>query len=87
MATQTGSIDLTATNAVKLFADAGFTTAGETYATKSELTLEADGIRTSVSETYATQTSLNSEITKRKAAYGTCATAAWRRTPSPPRRW
>lgn len=55
MATQTGSIDLEATNAAKLYAEAGFTSAAETYATKSELTVAADSITSDVSSTYATK--------------------------------
>lgn len=55
MATQTGSIDLAASNAVKLYADAGFSSAASTYATKSELTVEAGAIRSEVSSTYATK--------------------------------
>lgn len=56
MATQTGSIDLEATNAAKLYAEAGFTNAAQTYATKSELTVSANQIRGEVAETYATKT-------------------------------
>ena len=55
MATQTGSIDLEATNAAKLYAEAGFTNAAQTYATKSELTVSANQIRGEVAETYATK--------------------------------
>jgi len=44
MATQTGSIDLTASNGVKLMAEAGFTNAERTYATKSALDVQADRI-------------------------------------------
>lgn len=44
MATQTGSIDLTATNGVKLMAEAGFESIEENYATKAELDVQADRI-------------------------------------------
>lgn len=44
MATQTGSIDLTASNGVKLMAEAGFDSAERTYATKSALGVQADRI-------------------------------------------
>lgn len=44
MASQTGSIDLTASNGVKLMAEAGFTNAESTYATKSALGVQADRI-------------------------------------------
>lgn len=50
MATQTGSIDLTATNGVKLFAAAGFKTAEKTYATKSELEVASDAIELRVTK-------------------------------------
>ena len=42
--TQTGSIDLTATNGVHLYAKAGFETAAETYATQADLEVQADRI-------------------------------------------
>lgn len=44
MATQTGSIDLTASNGVKLMAEAGFESIEENYATKAELSVQADRI-------------------------------------------
>lgn len=44
MATQTGSIDLTASNGVKLMAEAGFESIEENYATKGELDVQADRI-------------------------------------------
>lgn len=44
MATQTGSIDLTASNGVKLMAEAGFESIEENYATKAELDVQADRI-------------------------------------------
>lgn len=69
MATQTGSIDLTASNGVKLYAEAGFTNAEQTYSTKTELTATADGIRSEVSETYATQSYVTSEITQTTGAF------------------
>ena len=52
MATQTGSIDLAATNAVHLYAEAGFSNAEQTYATKSELevTNEAVALRATKTE-------------------------------------
>lgn len=49
MATQTGSIDLTATNGVKLFAAAGFESAAETYEAKSDFQVAVDGITSRVS--------------------------------------
>lgn len=54
MATQTGSIDLTSTNAVKLYAEAGFENAEQTYATKGELevTNEAVALRATKEEAY-----------------------------------
>ena len=69
MATQTGSIDLTATNGVKLYAAAGFASAGETYATKSELKTTADGITSTVESTYAAKAD-------QRAWYAECPTAA-----------
>lgn len=69
MATQTGSIDLTASNGVKLYAEAGFTNAEQTYSTKTELTAMADGIRSEVSETYATQSYVTSEIAQTSTAF------------------
>lgn len=50
MPTQTGYIDLTSTNAVKLYAQAGFENAERLYATKSELTVAANEIRADVAE-------------------------------------
>lgn len=44
MATQTGSIDLTASNGVKLMAEAGFESIEKNYATKAELDVQADRI-------------------------------------------
>ena len=44
MATQTGSIDLTASNSVKLAAEAGWQSDLEDYATKAELSVQADRI-------------------------------------------
>lgn len=44
MASQTGSIDLTASNGVKLMAEAGFENIEENYATKGELDVQADRI-------------------------------------------
>ncbi len=44
MASQTGSIDLTASNGVKLMAEAGFESIEENYATKAELDVQADRI-------------------------------------------
>lgn len=44
MATQTGSIDLTASNSVKLAAEAGWQSDLENYATKAELDVQADRI-------------------------------------------
>ena len=69
MATQTGSIDLAASNGVKLYAEAGFTNAEQTYSTKTELTVMADGIRSEVSETYATQSYVTSEIAQTSTAF------------------
>ena len=62
MATQTGSIDLEATNAAKLYAEAGFTNAAQTYATKSELTVSANNIKSEVAETYATKSEAALEL-------------------------
>lgn len=50
MASQTGSIDLTASNGVKLMAEAGFTNAARNYATKTELNVAAQGISADVTE-------------------------------------
>ena len=44
MATQTGSIDLAATNGVKLYAKGGFDSIEQNYATKAELDVQADRI-------------------------------------------
>ena len=44
MASQTGSIDLTASNGVKLMAEAGFENIEGNYATKAELDVQADRI-------------------------------------------
>lgn len=55
MATQTGSIDLTATNSVKLFAAAGFKTAEQTYATKGELEVTNDAVALRATKTEASQ--------------------------------
>lgn len=60
MATQTGSIDLTASNAVKLAAEASVDNKLTNYATHAELTVSADNIRSEVSETYATKGTVNS---------------------------
>ena len=53
MATQTGSIDLTATNGVHLYAKGGFETAAETYATQADLDIQADRIGMVVANTDA----------------------------------
>jgi len=50
MATQTGSIDLTASNSVKLMAEAGFESVEENYYTKAELDVTVQGINTEVSK-------------------------------------
>lgn len=50
MASQTGSIDLTASNGVKLMAEAGFSSAARNYATKTELNVAAQGISADVTE-------------------------------------
>lgn len=55
MATQTGSIDLTATNGVKLFAEAGFDSAEQTYATKGELSVTNDAVALRATKTEAYQ--------------------------------
>lgn len=49
MATQTGSIDLTASNAVKLAAEAGWQSDLDDYYTKSEIDVTVDGINSTVS--------------------------------------
>ena len=69
MATQTGSIDLSVTNAVHLTAQAEWASDLESYATKSDLQVSADGIRSEVSETYATQSYVTSEITQTTGAF------------------
>lgn len=50
MATQTGSIDFTTSNSVKLMAEAGFENVDENYYTKAELDLTVQGINTEVSK-------------------------------------
>lgn len=50
MATQTGSIDLTATNAVKLYAEAGFTNIGENYYSKADFDVAPNEIIARVGE-------------------------------------
>lgn len=55
MATQTGSIDLTASNAVKLAAEASVDNKLTNYATHAELTVSANNIKSEVAETYATK--------------------------------
>lgn len=54
MATQTGSIDLKASNQVQFYAKAGFESAEQTYATQSALTVQADRIGMVVQNTDAT---------------------------------
>ena len=48
--TQMGSIDFHASNAVKLFADAGFASAAETYSTKGELEVTNNAVTLHASE-------------------------------------
>lgn len=55
MATQTGSIDLFASNSVHLFAETGFTNAEQTYATKSELSVTNDAVALRATKTEASQ--------------------------------
>ena len=62
MATQTGSIDLEATNAVKLAAEASVDNKLENYTTHSELSVEANRILGTVSETYSTESSVSSRF-------------------------
>ena len=50
MASQTGSIDFTASNSVKLMAEAGFENVEENYYTKAELDVTVQGINTEVSK-------------------------------------
>lgn len=50
MATQTGSIDLTSSNAVKLAAEAGWQSDLEDYYTKSEINVTVEGINSEVSK-------------------------------------
>lgn len=63
MATQTGSIDLTASNAVHLAAQAEWASDLESYATKTDLQVSADGVLSTVSSTYATKDSLEDYAT------------------------
>lgn len=60
--TQTGSIDLTATNAVKLFAEGRYVDkgTGETFATKAELDVAAGEIEARVAATESTLTAVTS---------------------------
>lgn len=62
MATQTGYIDLTASSAVKQYAQAGFESAAATYSTKSELETRADGILATVERQYANALTATGEI-------------------------
>lgn len=55
MATQTGSIDLFASNSVHLFAETGFTNAEQTYATKSELSVTNEAVALRATKTEAAQ--------------------------------
>lgn len=63
MATQTGSIDLSVTNAVHLAAQAEWASDLEDYATKSDLQVSADEILSTVSEDYAAKASLDDYAT------------------------
>lgn len=63
MATQTGSIDLSVTNAVHLAAQAEWASDLESYATKTDLQVSADGVLSTVSSTYATKDSLEDYAT------------------------
>ena len=84
--TQTGIIDLTSTNAVRLFAEAGFESADEKYSTKSELEVAVDGV-TSTVETLSekTETIANPNLQPffsmvpytADAGYWSSALAAW----------
>lgn len=64
MATQTGSIDLEATNAVKLAAEASVDNKLTNYTTHAQLDLSADQIRGEVAETYATKSEAALELSK-----------------------
>ena len=64
MATQTGSIDLTASNAVKLAAEASVDNKLTNYATHAELTVSANNIKSEVAETYATKDEAALELSK-----------------------
>lgn len=53
---------------MKLYADAGFTSADDKYATKAQIEVLPDQILSEVSETYATKDDLSAETTARTTA-------------------